>query len=249
MAGFMYFAADRQKATVDLEDAEKWGLSYAFNSTPESRQVMNGPSGTHGVVFTDHLRQGGRTAGYYPDQQTWREMPEVDGRPALWFGYWNDAKPGPDDLMRPSPLAHDFSIKLADGNLWKVPRIRCYDNDSQRWECAMPSRMDFDKHGNLFAASPLEQHLGLWEMTHGVATLICLGEQTVPPITDRDVQRAAVAILQANYCVDIPELVLLGALSTGAMFAQVVMCACRGDSLLQWISDSKKNDLISDTSG
>lgn len=238
MAGFLYYRAGNQQP-VSIEKAREWGLSYAFPASCEGRQVNhNSATGSVGYVFCDASRHT-KAAGMY-DGQTWRKMPAVEGRPELWVGYYNDAKPGPADLERSPMLAVDLSIRLADGHSWKIPKVRHFDDQMQQWECSLPSLLDYDERGKLYPAKPLQQYQHLWDITAPIANAMIVKAEGVPSVSDQDVQDCAIALLQANYVVDVPELVAIGALSTSDSFASIVMAACRGKELLEWLDMIQK---------
>lgn len=243
MAGFLYFrAGDTRPITRDL--IAKYGLGYAFTGGLTNRPTSStSPSGTPGLVFADASRQEGQDVGYHPDRQTWRKLPRVEGRPELWVAYWNEAKPGPGDLERMPMLAADVTIRLADGNPWRIPRVREYNGVTGEWECLLPSLYDYGDDGRLFPAKPLAEHARLWEITAPVASALCLAGDEVASVTEEQVQLASVELVKANYVVDMPELVAIGALATGDTFASIILAACRGKTLLDWIATlQKKSD-------
>jgi hypothetical protein len=250
VAGFLYFRSGDPRP-IDPKGIERLGLGYAFSGSAECREINSAsPSGKPGVVFADPKRHSGRAAGYHADAQTWRKLPIVEGRPEIWVGYWNDAKPGPEDLERQPMLAADVAIRLADGNSWQVPKVREFNGVTGDWECLLPSLYDYGDNGKLFPAKPLAAYAHLWDVTTPVAMALCFNGDGAAPVTDEQVQEAAMALLRANYVVDMPELVLLGALSTGDLFANIVMGACRGKALLSWIDElQKKSDSPSIPSG
>ena len=169
MAGFLYAVKDDQ-TPVTPEKAKAWGLGYAFAGSIENRPVNgNSPWHSAGNVFLDETRHRGLNAGLYLDRQTWRRLPRRAGRPELWLGYWNDAKPTPEDLARTPMLAADMVVRLADGSPWRVPKVRQFDGVTGNWECLLPSLYDLDDDGNLFPAKPLAKHAHLWEITHPIA--------------------------------------------------------------------------------
>lgn len=241
MAGFLYFISGDQRPLTP-ERIRKLGLAYAFTVSSENSAVNgNSPSGKSGNVFADSTRQNGRRAGYYPDQQTWRKLPNVEERPELWVGYWNDAKPTPADLERKPMLAADITVRLADGHQWRIPRVRHFDDASGNWECLLPTACDMNDAGEFVPGNPLAEHKHLWDITAPVAAVLCFGEggADAEPINDKQVQEVAIAILKANYVVDGCELVSLGALTPDA-FATIVLAACRGQALLGWMDTSIK---------
>jgi hypothetical protein len=247
MAGFIYGVANDQRP-VTPEKASKWGLGYAFTGTIENRPV-NGNTrwGSAGNVFLDTDRHKGFDAGVYLDRQTWRKLPTVEGRPELWVGYWNDAKPGPEDLQRPAMLPGEVAMVLGDGNRWVIPTLTEFDAETKSGECSLPAPLDYDDDGNLFTTKPVGEYGELWDAVHPVALGVCFGsnddESEIREPSDKEIKTAAFRLLTANYVVSMPELVMLKCLRNDATFRTIVLASCRGEWLMEAINElSKKND-------
>lgn len=240
--GFIYFVSGDDRP-VTTEKLKRWGLSYAFTGPLEHRPVNNhSPSGQPGGVFLEAARHEGKAAGYYKDQQTWRKLPRVEGRPELWVGYWNDAKPTSDDLLRKETIPGKVIMRLG-GEGWSIPTL-CELDDEGKGESVLPAPMDYDEDGNLYVGRPIGTMAELWDLVHPVALGLCFGgsEGGREP-TDQEVQQAAFALITANYVVSMPELVCLGALQNDSSFRNIVIAACRGQWLLDTLEDlTKKND-------
>lgn len=247
MASFLYFVSG---VTTPVTPAliEQYGLGYAFTGTPENSATNgNSPSGVPGCVFVDSTRQEGRTAGYHPDRQTWRELPAADNRPPLWLGYWTDAKPTPAQLAR-TELLDGPELLLADGNRWQVPIVRSYDEVSRTYQCELPAYLDYDAAGRPVRGEVIEKHRRLWELTAPIASRHFAdgseGEDGSEAEAEQQLYAAVVALLQANYVVDLPELVQLRAIADEASLATAALVSCRYDVLVRWIDElgAKKND-------
>lgn len=245
MAGFLYFRAGGQQK-VTLEQAQAWGLGYTFDGSCAGCACnANNPSEQPGYVFADVRRQNGKAIGIYGDQQTWRKLPTVEGRPELWLGYWNDAKPTPDCLKR-ATLLNGPKILLADGNKWQIPIVRHFDDSLSAWQSDLPAYLDYDESGKVVRGTPLEQYRTLWELT----TPLAESEVEGKPLDEGAMYTAIVALLQANYVVDLPELVALHALADDDSLALVTMTSCRYHQLVDWIDTlQKKTDSPSEASG
>lgn len=246
MAGFLYFrAGDARPITKDV--AAKYGLAYAFPAGFTNCQVnSNSPSKSQGHVFADPARHEGKRIGYFADQQTWRKLPTVEGRPELWVGYWNDAKPGPSDLERPNMLPGEVAMTLGDGKRWVIPTLTEFDPETKEGECALPAPLDYDDDGNLFTTKPVGEEGALWDIVHPVALGACFGsnepDAEIKDASDLDVRTAALRLLRRNYVVDMPELVMLGCLRNDTTFRTIVIASCRGEWLMEAIHElSKKN--------
>lgn len=244
MAGFLYFWSGGP-ASISVAKASEFGLGYAFaGASIETRQVNgNSPSGKAGLVFCDEKRQGGRVCGCDMANQTWRKMPDVEGRPELWVGYWNDAKPGPQDLQRETMLRGPL-IKFADGNQWQIPIVRKWMED--RYESELPALLDYDSTGKITRGKPLAKYAELWDATTAIADAHVSGEA----YTEDQLYDALFRLLAANYVVSFVELVSLGALADDGAIGVAVLASCRYDMLIDWIdSTQKKTESLAAESG
>lgn len=248
MAGFLYFISDDQRPPSP-EKLKSWGLAYAFpNTSGEHRQVNgNSPNGRVGSVIADPSRHGSRAAGYHKDQQTWRKMPAREGRPELWVGYWNDAKPGPESLQQANMLPGEVAMTLGDGNRWVIPTLAEFDSETKSGPCTLPAPLDYDDNGNLFTTAPVGEYGELWDAIHPVALGVCFGgtepDAEIREPSEKEIREAAFRLLRTNYAVDMPELVMLGCLRNDATFRTIVLASCRGQWLMEAINElSKKND-------
>lgn len=246
MAGFLYFISEDTRPLTP-ERIRALGLGYAFTANPENSAVSGkSPNGKSGNVFADSTRQNGRRAGYYAEQQTWRKLPNVERRPELWVGYWNDAKPTPEDLQRPEMIDGAATIRFADGNDWSIPSITEFDPDTLQFPCKLKCPEDFDEHGNIVAGSPVGDQAALWDEVYPIVVKLVLGSiaegsQYSPP-TYEELRSAAISLLKANYVVDMPELVVLGTLfRDDKTYSSAVLACCRGQWLIEAIELQKKS--------
>lgn len=240
MAGFLYFRSGDTRP-LNRAGVVALGLGYMLDGGGlETRPTSNGgPGGKSGLVFADAKRHADKTLGYYPDQQTWRKLPRVEGRPELWLGYWNDAKPGPVDLQRKRMLP-GVPLTLGDDQEWSIPRLTELDDDRQG-ECLLPAPLDYDDDGNLIAGKPVGENAELWDAVHPVALGMCF-EDADTRATAEDIQRAAFALMKRNYAVDMPELIVLGTLQEEIALSLIIVASCRMRWLVDAINSSKKNE-------
>jgi hypothetical protein len=245
LAGFLYFRSGDSRP-INRAGVNKLGLGYAFDgSSVEARATSSGsPSGKAGLIFCAASRHEGKTVGYYPEQQTWRKLPRVEGRPELWLGYWNDAKPTPEDLSRASMLPGEVSMNLG-GQQWLIATLTEFDDERKDGDCMLPAPLDYDDDGNLVAGKPVGINAELWDAVHPVALGLCFGGDGsgIAEPTAQEIRLAAFSIIGANYVVDMPELVALGALENESTFRNIVMACCRGRWMLDALNDlAKKNE-------
>lgn len=243
----MYFRSGDQR-TLTKEGVAKLRLAYAFPAGIQCVQVnSNSPSKSQGLVFADPARHEGKRVGYFPDQQTWRKLPTVEGRPELWVGYWNDAKPGPGDLRR-RELLRGPQLKLTDGQAWQIPIVRHFDDASQQWESDLPALLDIDDAGKLIKGTPLKEYSHLWDVTTPLADTQFANDSEISSreVTEEQVVTAVVALLQANYVVALPELIAIGALQE-ADLAMIALASCRYEALIGWLNTIQKKSSVPST--
>lgn len=234
---FLYFKSGNTSKVVSKEDVAELGLEYALGQSIENREVLNGPGGQKGVVFCDSERSGDRAAGYFPDQQTWREMPARDGRPPLYIGYWNDAPPTPASLARKTQLPA-APVLMADDRYWQIPIVRNYDEQSDTYTSNLPAYLDYDEQGNITKGRVLGCYKRLWDLTAPVADIkFGTGD---PNVSEQQLFTAVVALLQANYVVDLPELAVLGVLADDYSLTAAIEVSCRLDRLKRWIAEAEE---------
>lgn len=135
MANPLYFIEGL--AACSREQAAAHGLAGVL-PTIESRQTSRGPSGGGGVI----VGVTSERLGFDQSAQTWRKLP--GGK--VWFGWWNDAPPGPEDLQRTEQLPGHL-VKLRDGREWLVPLARAWSDAG--YLPKIPAALDFDESGQL----------------------------------------------------------------------------------------------------
>jgi hypothetical protein len=128
MGGFLYFIKGLEAVTVDvLSDA---GLVSSFKAcsgammTPCTATIAAGPDGAAGVLFSNDMGPR-RELRFDADTQFFERS--QNGK--FWIGYEKHFAPVPNDLARVAGLLGP-EIKLADGNLWRVPLIRRWKNET-----------------------------------------------------------------------------------------------------------------------
>lgn len=155
MNAFLYYVPGHTQQIITPADVVKAKLGYAFpKGTPAICNAMpgTGPDGNVGAIWTNSERYQ-----YVKDAQVW-EQHEGDG---YWVGYWKDAKPGPDGLLRDKPLDGEY-VELADGNLWLVPRARRWSMEDDpeawpRWSHTLPRRLKFNTNPEAVKAGDCPQ--------------------------------------------------------------------------------------------
>ena len=250
MSGFVYFVETKQKS-LDLDGIRELGLGYAFESSPECSEALGDtPTGGRGLFFADHERLGEMRAGYAPDEQSWRDLPNLEGQPRRAIGFWKHRRPTPNDLQR-KQTATGLLVRLNDDEMWQIPTVRKWDEQSNEWLCDLPCLYDYDSQGKLCRGQAIEKYRHLWDITAPIASLLFAAETDpeAEEVTDDQAAEAAVELLKANYLVDLPELVVLDVLAKGSL-ALIVNAAVMKDRLLEWIDTlQKKSDDPSTSTG
>jgi len=195
------------------------GLSYAFEDSAAASNPLlaAGPSGEVGTVLADKRRLAGQALGYYPSQQTWRQIPQSE----LWVGYYENAQPTPEDLARRKLIPGDL-VELADGQQWQIPRVR-----RRIIHSALPARMDLDESGSWVYGGLAAAERELFELVTPWVDLILSAAQQQ---TDQQSSETAsvelsladeldkvVRLVAANYVVSRIELAMLAALSEAVL--------------------------------
>lgn len=253
---FLYYRPNHNRA-VKREDVARWGLGYVFDGDdqPPSWAPCNGktPDGREGKVFCRN-NGAGEVPSINMDSQTWRMLPGDREGASVWIGVWNGHKPAPAELARPNTLA-GYTCKLLDGHTWVVPLVRQYEEG--QYDCALPRLLDFDDDGNPTPGQVIKQYRHLWELTAPIVDDLLatygLGPEPDPPLTQAQKTNVAVELLQTNYRVSLPELVLLEAIPDDSTISSLCALACDWPELdLRMKADStndkdaKKNDSADD---
>lgn len=216
-----------------------WGLGYAFEGVPLSREIHNKtPSGGAGILFADPKRQAEGSVKCDMDAQEWRKMPRP-GQSDIYIGYWKDAPPTPEDLARKNQLG-GYSIPLADDKRWNIPLVRMFDEAAGQLKSNLPCYIDLDESGKPVNGQPLAAYAHLWELTAPYAEQMMAEGEEAEDTTQEDIQNAARTILQVNYLVDWPELAVARVLTNQQMAHNVVAVAVDWPTYLKWREVSKK---------
>jgi len=203
---FLYFVEDPVKVQT-AADAEKAGFGYLMddNVVFHPRAANKGPGGKPGTTIA-FVPKGmkGPTVGYFKDAQEWHN---IGGR---WYGIDKANPPSITGLTRTKQMpGHD--IKLADGNLWRVPVGRAMSGVTPlpcalTWDGAEWTPGDvLPKYKELYAAAGQIRDLlfrAAGESESGIE------------ITYQDELNTAALALGINYRVGPAEISLLGILTT-----------------------------------
>jgi hypothetical protein len=159
------------------------------------------------VIVADPKRV--ETIGLFPDKQTWRKIPGKE----IWVGFFNDARPTPDDLGREEQHDGHF-VTLNDGNEWLVLAIRQWsiENGELVWSYGVPQVSQLDDDG-VWSPGPIQNCFEpIWKVAcdWDDAKVIAFDEEDDSPGTPFSAGiDAAVMALAVNYVVGPAECALL----------------------------------------
>lgn len=220
MSGLLYFIEGEAHCNGGdlVERIRRAGLGYAFDE--ETRAVgagaMKGPGGKPGMVVA--VPAGVDRLGYYPDDQQWRNVPNLDG---VHVGMVKDAPPAPADLRWPRMLDGHLVI-LGDHKHWLVPVARAVRDDYTEY-IALPASVRLDDEGNWSRTAVESRYEHLWPLAcrwwdakmqaheheddEGLATHAI-------SVEFQDLMNAACTALGGNYRIGPAEADLLGLLTS-----------------------------------
>lgn len=215
---FLYYLPGVSAAGPDM--LRRAGLADRFEPARPPQQVatVRGPDGAAGCVLGHMDKDREERFGYLPDLQTWAQAPGG----AYWVGMDREAVPTAADLRRRELIdgyVQELESVAGEPGQWVVPLARVFPTGS-----LLPQSLALGADGTVIrrilprfaAACRLADRI--WDQVRAKAGLLQPGE-TVEPMSDREEFEAAATILGLNYRVGVPELGLLGALTTANLSA------------------------------
>lgn len=121
MSLLVYIPDLRTPKTFDSLRAVGLGGLHDEGLSLNGAEVLNGPDGTSGVVFSWPVGPQ-IAAGYFPDSQTWHKCSKDGDKEAgrAWVGWNSLTPPKPEELAR-KRVRMGEPVILNDGNYWTVP--------------------------------------------------------------------------------------------------------------------------------
>jgi len=228
------------------KDVVSAGLEHILGRPLVPRPAHKGPDGGSGVILGASEHVPANLLGYYPDKQTWHQVP----RSEAWMGYLTDDPPTPVDLVRSEGL-NGHVVTLGDGNEYLVPVARALveEDGELRHKVCVPRRTGVDKNGDWTVGEVIDRYAELWAIaeqwwdariaatydeTKSFAVLDFAGEND-----------AALTALATNYHVGKVEVAHLG-LFHGQAVVDILDALIDGPTYLDWI---KKKLEAGDPSG
>lgn len=174
-------------------------------------QSPNGPEGfSQGCVFTcvpPHVKESlglEKKTAYAPKEQTWLSAGDYA------VGYWNDAPPTPEELVRGAGFVSGYPVDL-NGQEWIVPLARAADGSCGQ----LPQSIGVKPNGEM-VLEPLERYAQL--AVYAQDTFETIMQATVadesPGVDYKAAFDIAIECLKVNYYVGRFELALLKAFTT-----------------------------------
>lgn len=132
MAGLLYHVPGAAWLVPEPAHLAASGLADVLGGAPVEALPCAGPDGPGVLLYSPADPPDLR--GYRPERQVWRRrscsLQPPASSPPSWVGYWKDSRPGPEDLVRSSPVPGHL-VELGDGHRWCVPIGRnCRDGNS-----------------------------------------------------------------------------------------------------------------------
>lgn len=233
MAGFLYFI-ETEGPVTNLDKIAEFGLSYAFDDFPTPSRLSHGtPTGKPGFLLADESRMGEFVASYRPREQTWR----VFGNIAI--GYYNDAKPMPQELLRSEWLDGPY-VTLSDGNDWIIPTVYLWE-DSEA-VVKLPKCLDVDESGNWVDGDVVAKYAPLIDRLWPFFESWCdAARRAIEDGDDFTVKYDiddCTAIIATNYRVSPRELAMLQAIRKDKTAAVVLFVACDLATALDYLNEA-----------
>lgn len=228
----LYFIEGAKAVSSGL--LEKHGLAKIIVQ-PMSRECMNGPGGTAGVVVMDQsCVSSDRMPKYHRESQRWEKRFGFDG---TWIGCWDNWQPTPEHLAR-SKQVPGKEIKLDDGNQWIVPLIRTWMDDIEANQvlpscCLARSYRRSHETGNLVPGEVVAEFRDLWLAACDMSNVML--EQLFGGNTRIEVDQAdkfVERVLSTNYRVSLEEIGFLGLLNDNS-YGEVIRMALDWSTLME----------------
>ena len=233
MAGFLYFFPGRP--SVRKAEYANYGLADSLGAVSAiAGAEMVGPSGKSG-----HMIRTGQasveTPAYKPDTQSWLEC---DGG-KFWVGCDNDARPGPDDLLRPDDCG-GYPVLLGDGNRWSIPVARM-DPDGEDLS-TLDKSISMDRDGKL-TMRPMPKYNVLIDYASTAWDMFMhnFDESAADaPVADENFKfDASVVALACNYAVTKWEVSLLLLVSVSSQI-HILLSICDWPTYLRRVEEGQK---------
>lgn len=200
---------------VTFSTLSEIGLGYAFEDGQlAKRQNSSGPDGQPGAIVCRSSSIWQDDCGYFPERQTWRKIPKLDG---IQIGWKNDFKiSSPAEISRPA-LLPGRNVTLEDGNAWQVPVARRWHKieNAAIYATALPCLGHLTDDGRWINGDVKERYRVLWDLVNGyqdaVETAFESAEEGAESVSvEYPIDELAIEALKTNYYVSHVEADILG---------------------------------------
>ena len=243
MPGFIYFLPNRNTASeAILKDC---GLASIFGDGGVQWASCNGPDGINGCLCwtkesTRNVKDISSYFKYDKKLQVWRKC--ADGK--YYVGYWDNNKPGPNDLVRSTGAIDGNWVTLADRQKWLIPTARTFVGDS-----SFPFKIDFDDEGKPIRGDVEDEYKEVCDAAAKIFDILLFSlapeEDAIEPsnMTYEDLYLTSLKAIAINYQLGPAECGMLGLLNTNnaGKITEVSIPGALID-MPTWIDVSKKND-------
>jgi hypothetical protein len=221
------------------------------------------PSQTTGFLVADARRHAGRELKVDPGNQTWRKIPPAhnlesngDCHPALYLGFWNDARPTPEDLLRPAPAKpgatplgpiDGYLWTLGDGRRWQLPLVREFDAAAGCWTTSLPCSFEYDERGKLKRGSVIQTYRWLVEASESAWQRMT----SEADISEDEALATLGVLIGANYAAGAAELMALGCFTEVVTETPRFVLSIMLDYSvwLEWAESQKKSEVEATRAG
>jgi len=134
------------------------GAGYVLeHPRPDWVECGQGPKGCGMLAIARGTDEHLRDPGYFPERQTWK----CASGGSHFIGMWNDARPGPEDLVR-ARLLDGYWVTMGDGRRWAIPVARAYGGDGQGPRNVLPCSRQLSDDGKWEPGEVLPAYRNLW---------------------------------------------------------------------------------------
>lgn len=241
MPGLIYFIPNCP--SVSEADLKRLDLQDILGPASPPHQGGQGPEGVAGrfTWVRGSLAEGEEVEYAVHDaaKQTWFKCRGGE----YWIGFWNDRKPGPEQLARPAGYG-GYDVLLGDGNKWRIPVARLISGGT-----TFASKMTLDDAGKWIVGGVENRFADLCARA-GVLLETLDEKEDGQEVSDAEAMQLAIDALAANYYIgkwEAAALELLTDFNAEAMTADSILGALI--DLPTIMSLVKKNSEFASTDG
>lgn len=241
MGVYLYYLPGTNKATLDRETVQKFGLGDVLRDCLETKTTFqrrlivnqvhaNGPGEVRsGAILFAEPPDGldvTHRVDYCPAEQEWVECG------TYWMG-WDKTRPPRPEFLARTPLITGYETVLGDGRAWICPTIRKGGRSPN-----IPRTMGIDTAGE-FVMKVLPSYDWAWDLSAEIFDRV-FGAQSM---AWADAFRLAVSALGLNYRIGPHEASQLGLITT-ENFQRVAEAAIDWDVVKELLVDDSEDESV-----